>query len=93
MPDREIRTEFRCEGHEAVQALSDADRWSSEEYVIPSVFDGHVARLSPPPFVRFARFQLAQATNSHREAGVRVSMSRPRFRWSSTSAAQPNMRA
>ncbi len=64
-----------------------------EEYVVQSVFDGLVARLSPPPFVRFVRFQLAQATNSHREAGVRVSMSRPRFRWSSISAAHPNMRA
>lgn len=32
------------------------------------------------------------ATNRHSEAGVRVSMLRPRFRWSSISAAQPIMR-
>ena len=34
-----------------------------------------------------------QATNRHCEAGVRVSMLRPRFRWSSASAAPPSMRA
>jgi hypothetical protein len=33
------------------------------------------------------------AMNRHCEAGVRVSMLRPRFRWSSASAAQPSMRA
>jgi hypothetical protein len=32
------------------------------------------------------------ATNRHCDAGVRVSMLRPRFRWSSISAAQPSMR-
>lgn len=49
-----------------------------------------VPRLCPGRTPAFRRLQL---TCRQAEAGVRVSMLRPRLRWSSISAAQPIMRA
>lgn len=49
--------------------------------------NGVVPALTLPASAR-----IDQTTWKHAEAGVRVSMLRPRFRWSSISAAEPIMR-